>query len=280
MLLKNWTIFVVWCKEFGTFTQRNIYCFSTTHMLNRRSAVEFLLMEALQKLWVSLIFSATVLEIKLSELKKEVFIQLVSNSPPTYLKNIESYCMYEIRRKTNGLMPNEFSRTVTKNRSLENTLRKCFNWILKFGLIPDNIKRLSLYQIRANVTNISKVYVITSNETFDYFYNKGVLNFRFLHLDLFSVSQFNNWGSYFCALWKWIKMVLFQGQLLEELDKLINCPNWMMFLINRFRNYVYRHNSIKQTFLPRIQFACSKLKEDGKALSRLPTRDLKNSTIF
>ena len=84
--------------------------------------------------------------------------------------------MYETRRKTNNLIPTMFSRTVTKATSLENTLRKCYNWLLKFDLIPDNIKLLSSYQIRGHVTNISKLYVTDSNETFYYFYNEG-LNF-------------------------------------------------------------------------------------------------------
>ena len=76
--------------------------------------------------------------------------------------------MYETERKTNGLIPTMFIPTVTKAKSLEKTLRKRYNWPLKCGLIPDNIKLLSSYQIRAHVTNLSKLFVNDSNETFDY----------------------------------------------------------------------------------------------------------------
>ena len=114
-----------------------------------------------------------------------MFPQLVSNSPLPDLKIIENYCKYETRSKRNSRIQTKFSQTVTKAKSLQNTLRKCYNWLLKFELIPDNIKLLSSYQIWAHVTNILKLNLIYSNETFDYLYDEGILNFEayFLHLD-------------------------------------------------------------------------------------------------
>ena len=54
---------------------------------------------------------------------EEVFKQLASGSPLPYLSGFESYCLYETRRKRNGSTRTLYSRTVTKAKSLENTLR-------------------------------------------------------------------------------------------------------------------------------------------------------------
>ena len=64
-----------------------------------------------------------------------------------------------------------------------------------------------------------------------------------------SISLFSKWDSILRILWNWIKVLLFPGQLLEELYLLINCPYWMSFLLNKLRNCVYRYHSIEQTFL-------------------------------
>ena len=56
----------------------------------------------------------TVFKKHMSEKIEEVFIQPFSNSSLAYLKNIDNNCMYETRRKTNGLIPTIFSRTVLK----------------------------------------------------------------------------------------------------------------------------------------------------------------------
>ena len=56
----------------------------------------------------------TVFKKYMSEKIEEVFNQPFSNSSLAYLKNIDNNCMYETRRKTNGLITTIFSRTVLK----------------------------------------------------------------------------------------------------------------------------------------------------------------------
>ena len=85
--------------------------------------------------------SLTVYELYLAELLKELFRQLWSEAPNTYLpKTLESKST-NTRGKTKGLLPSIYSRTLTKKKSLAIGLRKAYNWLTISKLLPTNLKK-------------------------------------------------------------------------------------------------------------------------------------------
>ena len=73
-----------------------------------------------------------------AELLKELFRQLWTEAPNTYiLETLESNST-DTRGKTKKLLRSIYSRTLTKKKSLANGLRKAYNWLTELKLLPTN----------------------------------------------------------------------------------------------------------------------------------------------
>ena len=92
------------------------------------------------------------------ELFREVFKQLKSESPLFSLDRID-VCHYNTRRKEKGLLPLTFCRTVTRAKSVDNRLRKAYNWLKDHDLIPVDLPKMSSAQTQAHLKKISDLYV-------------------------------------------------------------------------------------------------------------------------
>ena len=96
---------------------------------------------------------------------KELFKQLRNKSAVQYLEipNVSDAIM-TTRWRAKGLFSTTYSRTVTKRKSLENTLRKTYNWLKWMDLIPNDINKLSSPKMRAYITKLGYLYIIDNKE--------------------------------------------------------------------------------------------------------------------
>ena len=94
----------------------------------------------------------TVYGLYLAELLKELFRQLRSEAPITYLPETLESNSTNTRGKTKGLLALIYSTTLTKKKSLANGLRKAYNWLTELELLPTNLKNMT----RPQEDNMSK----------------------------------------------------------------------------------------------------------------------------
>ena len=70
------------------------------------------------------------------------------------------------------LMPEQYSRAVLKRRSLANILRLTYNWLMEAELIPIDLRKLSTYQVKKLIKNITANYVVDNKHLFAYYFEK------------------------------------------------------------------------------------------------------------
>ena len=70
------------------------------------------------------------------------------------------------------LMPEQYSRAVLKRRSLENILRLTYNWLMEAELIPIDLRKLSTYQVKKLIKNITANYLVDNKHLFAYYFEK------------------------------------------------------------------------------------------------------------
>ena len=107
----------------------------------------------------------TVYELYTLEIVEELLKQLRNESAVQYLEipNVTDAIM-TTRWRAKGLFSTTYSRTVTKRKSLENTLRKTYNWLKWMDLIPNDINKLSSHKMRAYLTKLGYLYIIDNKE--------------------------------------------------------------------------------------------------------------------
>ena len=101
----------------------------------------------------------TVSELYVLEVFNEVVQNLKHESPIDLLMKVDDPYTYATRRTEKGLLPIEFSRTKKKSTSIENILRKGYNLMKEFDLIPENLKDLSIQQVKNWFKKISDTLV-------------------------------------------------------------------------------------------------------------------------
>ena len=108
---------------------------------------------------------STVFELYTLEIVKELFKQLRNESAVQYLEipNVSDAIM-TTRWRAKGLFSTTHSRTVTNWKSLENTLRKTYNWLKWMDLIPNDINKLSSPKMRAYLIKLGSLYIIDNKE--------------------------------------------------------------------------------------------------------------------
>ena len=100
-----------------------------------------------------------VYELHFAELLKELFRQLRSEAPNTYLPETAKSNSTDTRGKTKRLLPSIY-RTLTKKKSLVNGLRKAYNWLTELKLLPTNLKNMTSPQVKQYVQNLISLYVV------------------------------------------------------------------------------------------------------------------------
>ena len=68
--------------------------------------------------------------------------------------------------------PVQYSRTVLKKRSVENFLRLTYNWLMEAELIPIDLRKLSTYQDKNPITNITANYIVDNKHLVAYYFEK------------------------------------------------------------------------------------------------------------
>ena len=82
--------------------------------------------ESIEQLFKNIIL--TVFELYFMEVCRDIFKQLKSESPLCFQDGL-GLCQYDTRSKEKGLLPLTYCRTVTRAKSVDNRLRKAYNWL-------------------------------------------------------------------------------------------------------------------------------------------------------
>ena len=82
-----------------------------------------------------------------------------SKSPSDFPDEMNNRNMYETRRSVKRLLPIIYTRTVTKSKSLKNTLHKGYNWLTRMDLLPFNLTTLTDYQTKRYLITICNLYI-------------------------------------------------------------------------------------------------------------------------
>ena len=95
----------------------------------------------------------------INEIFREIINQLRSKFPLDIRDEMNFRNLYETRRSVKGLLPITYSRTVTKGKSLKNTLRKGCNWLTSMDLLPSDFTTLADYQTKGHLKTICNLYI-------------------------------------------------------------------------------------------------------------------------
>ena len=110
-------------------------------------------------------------ELSVSELIREVFLQLRGNSPPNILTHASNPCTHKTRRKQHGIFPSLHCRKVTKKKSVDNGIRVYYNWLKTCDLIPLDITNSISNRMNSYTKKISYNYVAGCTEIKEHFHS-------------------------------------------------------------------------------------------------------------
>ena len=116
----------------------------------------------------------TVFDLYILEVFKEVFKQIRVESPLCFLQVEKEQTSVRTRESEKGLFTTVYCRTVTKRKSIENTLKKAYNWLKEHNLIPIDIAKLTKAQIDTHLKKIDCLYVFDGLELRKLFFEKPI----------------------------------------------------------------------------------------------------------
>ena len=112
----------------------------------------------------------TVFELYMEELVKELFKQLRNETPQKFFpEKVAEKNKPTTPWSQKGLFSSTYCRTVVKRNSLENTLRKAFNW-LKWMNLLENIESFSKVQLRKYTQNLTDLYIVDNKHLYSNFF--------------------------------------------------------------------------------------------------------------
>ena len=114
--------------------------------------------------------SSIVFELFLVDVFREIFNQLRTNGTTKFSKLVAETKHQKTRGSKKGVFPIPYSRTKCKSKSVEHTLIKGYNWLLKLNLIPVGIEIMSQGQIKTYLKNLNRLYITNSNDLFALFF--------------------------------------------------------------------------------------------------------------
>ena len=107
---------------------------------------------------------------------KELIWQLRSEAPKSFIRLEANHVgTYTTRWNMKKLMPAQYSQSVLKRRSLENFLRLSYNWLMEAESNPIDFRKLSTYQVKRLITNITANYVVDNKHLFAYYFEKKIM---------------------------------------------------------------------------------------------------------
>ena len=105
-------------------------------------------------------------ELFLSQPNSELLEQMKRNSPFDFLETFIAPKEVNTLQKEKSLMPNQYSRTKLKHRSLKKLIPKVFDWLQSANMIPCGLKSFRRYQIEKNQTIWNQIYVRGNQDLF------------------------------------------------------------------------------------------------------------------
>ena len=111
-----------------------------------------------------------VFELFMVEVIQELFKQIRKESSLELPLTFTSGKSINTRRMVKGLLDIPYSRTSVKRKSLSNTMIRAYNWLLDFGLIPENLGDLTKNQIKLYIKDILSVYIMNNRDLMKIFF--------------------------------------------------------------------------------------------------------------
>ena len=107
----------------------------------------------------------------MEELVKELFKQLRNETPQKFFsEKVAEKNKPTTRWSQKGLFSSTYCRTVVERKSLGNTLRKAFNWLMWMNLLPENIESFSKVQLRKYTKNLTDLYIADNKHLYPNFF--------------------------------------------------------------------------------------------------------------
>ena len=116
----------------------------------------------------------TVFDLYVLEVFKEVFKQF-RIKPSLHSLHVEKeQTRLKTRFSEKGLLSAAYCRTVTKQKTIENTLRKAYNWLKVHNSIPIDSAKMTKAQIDTHLKQIDTLYVFDGLELRKLFFEKSI----------------------------------------------------------------------------------------------------------
>ena len=112
----------------------------------------------------------TVFELFILDVFREIFNQLRSNGTTKFSKLVAETKHQKTRGSKKGILPIPYSRTKSKSKSVELTLIRGYNWLLKLNLIPVGIETMSQAQIKTYLKDLNRLFITDSSDLFVLFF--------------------------------------------------------------------------------------------------------------
>ena len=113
----------------------------------------------------------TVFELFILDVFRYIFSQLRFNGTSKFSNYVVDSEHQKTWRCKKRLLLSPYSRTKSKLKSVENTLIKCYNWLLQMSLITVGIGTMTQRQIKIYLKNITGLYITDSSDLFILFFD-------------------------------------------------------------------------------------------------------------
>ena len=115
----------------------------------------------------------TVFELYIEEIFKETLFQIYGFSTIRSLDLQNQAFLRTTRSQIAGLIRPHFSRTVTAKNSLAGRVTKCYNFLMKNGLLPSFGNNIDKIMLKKFIMNFKELYILDSETTFNLIFGKS-----------------------------------------------------------------------------------------------------------
>ena len=111
-----------------------------------------------------------IFELYVSEIFREVFLQLADKSVHKFLNKKELLARRVTRNTTKGILPSKRHHKETGQKSLQRQLRLAHNYAAENNLIPENIAKMNRHQLNFLTKNFTFLYIFENQNLIDMFF--------------------------------------------------------------------------------------------------------------
>ena len=111
-----------------------------------------------------------IFELCVSEIFREVFLQLADKSVHKFLNKKEILARRVTRNTTKGILPSKRHHKETGKKSLQRQLRLAHNYAAENNLIPENIAKMNHHQLNFLTKNFTFLYIFENQNLIDMFF--------------------------------------------------------------------------------------------------------------